>query len=647
MEYNLSDYGFFRVAVASPEMIVAGVRFNTEKICEAIDSALKNNCHFIVFPELCITGYTCGDLFFQKNLIDAALDSLKEIASCTYKTKSTVIVGAPIAKDGRLFDCAVFISNGEIKGIIPKTYLSNYNEYYEERWFTSEFYRDDDLISINGFDIPFGADLLFSNLSMKDCLIGIEICEDLWSVKPPSLDMALAGANVLLNLSASNEYLDKFKYRKDLVISQSGRCIAAYCYSSAGANESSTDLVFSGHSMIAENGSLLAESEKYQFNSQIIYSDIDVEKINNDRIRNKTYGKSLPANNYRIIEFNTPGLIVQKLLRTISDTPFIPKNINERAEKCKEIFDIQTTALAKRLRHIGCKDVIIGISGGLDSTLALLVCIKTYEKLNLLLNNIHAISMPGFGTSDRTKNNAAKIADYLKINFREIPINKAVELHFRDIGHNKDLHDIVYENAQARERTQILMDIANEVNGIVVGTGDLSEIALGWSTYNGDHISMYAVNCGVPKTLVNYIIEWCADELFAGDISKVLKDIISTPISPELLPSSDNEDSIQETEKAIGPYLLNDFFLYYFQRCNFSPNKIQFLAEICFRSIYSKEEIIGHLKIFYERFFKNQFKRTCIPDGPKVGTVALSPRGDWRMPSDSSYDTWLQSIENI
>lgn len=642
MERKLGNFGFFRVAVASPEHEVTAVDFNLKHIIILIDKALVQNCGLILFPELSITGYTCGDLFYSEKLICESLKAIEKIREYSKNKKIIIAVGSPIMVQGKLFNCGILIYDGELIGIVPKTFLPNTLEYYEKRWFSSEFDRQTEEININGKQIPFGADLLFSSEKNNDIIFGIEICEDLWAVKPPSSDMAAAGANILLNLSAGDEYLGKDFYRKQLVIGQSGRCLAAYIYSSAGPGESTTDLVFSGQCLIAENGILLTESNRFDFSSQLIIQDIDIERLNLERRRNNSFVSTRPEKYYRIINIDLPKLNAIDFLREISPTPFIPAKIETRSNSCREIFLIQSTALAKRLKFTGLKNAVLGISGGLDSTLALLVTVKAFEKLSLELNGIHALIMPGFGTTERTKSNAEKLAELLGVNKSIISITKSVLQHFKDIGHDINKFDIVYENSQARERTQILMDYANKVNGLVIGTGDLSELALGWCTYSGDHISNYGVNSGVPKTLVKYIIEWCAEVNFEGEISKTLKDICSTPISPELLPAGSEGEILQKTEESIGPYILHDFFLYYFVKWHFSPEKILLLAKTAFNGIYAEEEIKKWLKVFIKRFFEQQFKRSCLPDGVKVGTVSLSPRGDWRMPSDASNEIWLK-----
>ncbi len=654
MKKNLTSYGYLRVAAVTPEHKVASIEFNTEQIIKSFDKAVDDKCQLIVFPELSVTGYTCGDLFYQNTLLAGARKAINKIAKHTNKSKALVVAGAPIANNGKLFNCAVLLSDGRIIGIVPKTYLCNTNEYYEERWFSSEFDRTDDTIRWDDAEIPFGADLLFRLKDYNDSIIGIEICEDLWSVIPPSFHKALAGANVLLNLSAGDEVLGKAEYRRKLVESQSARCLAAYIYSGCGPGESSTDLVFSGHSIVAENGCILAESKRFEFGTQCLIMDIDVERLNDERIKNNSYANhnnlrteqcSVPTRNYRIIDLKIEKLKDEELRRYINPTPFIPIDSGKRDEVCKEIFSIQTTGLAKRLRHLNKPPIIIGLSGGLDSTLALIVAVKTYKTLNMNPAGIHALTMPGLGTGERTLANAQELGGLLGVTLKTIPINDATLKHFVDISHDVNIKDIVYENSQARERTQILMDYANERKGIVIGTGDLSELALGWSTYNGDHMSMYAVNSGVPKTLVKYIIEWISATEFHGDTSKVLNDICNTPISPELIPNESG--NMQDTEKTIGPFILHDFFLYYFVRYGYSPQKILFLAKKSHGTKYTEQELKQYLRIFLERFFNNQFKRSCMPDGIKVGTVSLSPRGDWRMPSDTENGLWINQINEV
>jgi NAD+ synthase (glutamine-hydrolysing) len=647
MVESLSSLGMVRIGVVAPELRVADVAFNEERICQAIEAAEAEGCRFLLFPELCVTGYTCGDLFFQPLLIERARQALLRIAQATVGRQATVVVGAPVAQGGRLFNCGVFIAAGRILGVIPKTFLPNAQEFYEERWFSSARDLAADVLLWDGQGIPFGPDLLFQAESMPDCLVGVEICEDVWSVDPPSGRMAMRGATLLLNLSASPELLGKAEYRRALVLSQSARCLAAYAYASAGPGESSTDLVYSGHSLIAENGLLLTETERFRFDTQVAVADIDIERLVAERRKNNTYGASRSDASFRIVSFSLPDAAAGRLRRPVSATPFVPSVENERAHRCQEIFSLQTTGLAKRLLHTGGTKAVLGISGGLDSTLALLVTTKAFDKLGLDHRGIVAVTMPGFGTTARTRGNAERLAQLLGVTLRIIPIDAAVRQHFADIGHSEEVHDVVFENSQARERTQILMDVANQVGGLVIGTGDLSELALGWCTYNADHMSMYGVNAGVPKTLVRYLVSWCAEAAFAGEIAAVLTDICATPVSPELLPPTDQGEIGQVTEDHIGPYLLHDFFLYHIVRLQFAPRKVLCLAGEAFSDEFSASEIQHWLEIFYQRFFSQQFKRSCLPDGPKVGSVALSPRGDWRMPSDASVALWLAELEQL
>lgn len=644
---TLSSLDMVRVGVVAPELRVADVAFNEERICQAIATADTQDCRFLLFPELCVTGYTCGDLFFQPLLIERARQALCRIALATAGNGATVVVGAPVAQGGRLFNCGIFIAAGRILGVVPKLYLPNTQEFYEERWFSSARDLVADTLEWDGEAIPIGPDLLFRAESLPDCLVGVEICEDVWSVEPPSGRMAMRGATLLLNLSASPETLGKEEYRRALVLSQSARCLAAYAYASAGPGESSTDLVYSGHSLIAENGQLLIETERFRFDSQIAVADIDVERLVGERRKNNTYGASRSDRSFRIVPFSLAETAARPLRRPVAATPFVPAVVAERAHRCREIFSLQTTGLAKRLMHTGGTKVVIGISGGLDSTLALLVATKAFDKLGLDHRGIVAVTMPGFGTTARTRDNAERLAQLLGVTLRIIPIDAAVRQHFADIGHPEDRHDIVFENAQARERTQILMDVANQVGGLVIGTGDLSELALGWCTYNADHMSMYGVNAGVPKTLVRYLVAWCAEAEFTGEAAEILNDICATPVSPELLPPTEAGEIGQVTEDHIGPYLLHDFFLYHVVRLQFAPRKVLRLAGEAFAGQFTMAEILRWLETFYRRFFSQQFKRSCLPDGPKVGSVVLSPRGDWRMPSDACVALWLEDLERL
>ncbi|SEA23678.1 NH(3)-dependent NAD(+) synthetase [Desulfuromusa kysingii] len=644
---NLVDYGLLRVAVATPEMKVADVAFNLAEIVKVARQAQQQQCQIVLFPELCLTGYTCADLFFQQQLQHKVVESLSQLAQFSAREQITLVVGAPVSVSGRLFNCAAFISGGKICGLVPKSFLPNSGEFYEQRWFSSASERSVDSILINSEAVPFGPDLLFQADDFPAAMIGIEICEDAWSVVPPSSSQALAGATLLLNLSASPEILGKHAYRRTLVASQSARCLAAYAYSSAGPNESSTDLVFSGHSLIAENGQILTETERFQFDSQIAWADIDLDRLLGERQRNNTFAAGDPELSFRVQPFQIHPLAVIGLCRPIVRTPFVPPNDVERAARCQEIFLLQTSGLMKRLRHTGSQKVVIGLSGGLDSTLALLVSVKAFDRLGLDRKGIIALTMPGFGTTERTRGNAEELAQQLAVTLKVVSIDQAVLQHFRDIEHDPNVHDITYENSQARERTQILMDVANQAGGLVIGTGDLSELALGWCTYNGDHMSMYAVNCGVPKTLVRYLVDWCSKEEFSGRISTILEDVCATPVSPELLPPDVDGNIDQLTEQVVGPYELHDFFLFQVVRMHFPPKKVLMLAAQAFADQYSRPELRKWLSQFYRRFFSQQFKRSCLPDGPKVGTVALSPRGDWRMPSDAAVTLWLEQLEGL
>ncbi len=643
--------GFVRIAAVTPHVRVADVAFNTQAICAALEQAAARGCRLALFPELCITGYSCADLFHQSLLVREAGAALRPIAQAADRAGIAAVVGLPVAVDGRLFNCAAFLCDGRVIGMTPKSFLPNTNEYYEQRWFSPAQQATRRSVALNGAEIPFGADLLFEAGNLPGCLIGIEICEDLWAVNPPSGDLALAGATVLLNPSASDELLGKAEYRRELVRQQSARCLAAYAYAAAGPGESTTDVVFGGHSMIAENGALLAEAERFRFDTQIILADVDVQRLAAERLRNSSFSAAGGAHGYRVLPFELPdppaGAEPADLLRPLAQTPFVPADLAQRAKHCREIFNIQSTGLAKRLKHIGVKTVTLGISGGLDSTLALLVTIKAFDVLGLDRAGIVAVTMPGFGTTARTRDNAQRLAAQLGVTLRVIPIADVVRQHFKDIGHDETIHDVTYENAQARERTQILMDLANKLGGLVVGTGDLSELALGWATFNGDHMSMYHVNAGVPKTLVRYLIEWAADAEFSGETSAILRDIIAMPITPELLPLGEGGALQQETEATIGPYVLHDFFLFYSLRYGFGPRKVFYLARRAFDGVYAPAEILRWMKVFYARFFSQQFKRSAMPDGPKVGTVALSPRGDWRMPSDASSALWMAELEAV
>ena len=643
----LRELGMIRVAAVSPALKVADVAFNLAAIEEATLQAADQGVQLLVFPELAMTGYSCGDLFYQQSLLEKVRDGLTTLTALSEQTGMILIVGAPVRQSGRLFNAAVVMSHGRICGVVPKTYLPNTQEFYEERWFSSAFDLVDDQLAWLDEAPPFGTDLLFDVDGMPDCLFGIEICEDAWVANPPSGAMAAAGATLLINLSASPEILGKCSYRRALVESQSARCLSAYLYASAGPGESSTDLVFSGHSLVAEYGQILAETERFQFASQMAVADIDVQRLVHERLRNNSYAASMTDQDFLLIPVEVTERQADDLLRPIARMPFVPTAQVERRQRCEEIFAIQTTGLMKRLMHTGSQKVVLGISGGLDSTLALLVTVKAFDRLKWSRNDILAVTMPGFGTTARTKGNAETLAAELGVDLRMISIDAAVNQHFADIGQDPDNHDITYENSQARERTQILMDLANQVGGLVVGTGDLSELALGWATYNGDHMSMYGVNSSVPKTLVRYLIEWCAEAEFCGQTAEVLHDVCATPVSPELLPPDEDGAISQKTEDHVGPYELHDFFLFQVVRNQFAPRKILDLACRAFAEDYSQAEILKWLQLFYHRFFAQQFKRSCLPDGPKVGSVSLSPRGDWRMPSDASANLWLAELDQV
>jgi NAD+ synthase (glutamine-hydrolysing) len=644
---DLTRYGLLRVAVATPELRVADVDFNLAQICALAEQAHEQQCALVVFPELCLTGYTCGDLFFQELLQQRAAAALLELAQWSATQEILVVVGVPVATGGRLYNCAALVAAGRVHGLVPKTHLPNCGEFYEQRWFHGARDCHTATLALGSHQVPLGNDLLFRIAGQPETLIGVEICEDLWAVTPPSADQALGGASLLLNLSASPELLGKHDYRRNLVASQSARCLAAYAYAAAGPHESTTDLVFSGHSLIAENGQVLAETERFSFSGQLAVADVDLARLQSERQRNRPFGNAAAARSFRLIEVPLVQPPVAALLRPIARTPFVPPHDDERRARCREIFQIQTSGLVKRLHHTGARSVVVGISGGLDSTLALLVAVKAFDLAGLDRRGLVTVTMPGFGTTRRTRTNAEQLAEQLGTGLRVIPITAAVEQHFRDIGHPADQHDVTYENSQARERTQILMDIANQVAGLVIGTGDLSELALGWCTYNGDHMSMYGVNSGVPKTLVRYLVQWCAEEEFSGATAAILHDICATPISPELLPPTAAGDIEQLTEEVVGPYLLHDFFLYQMVRMHYPPAKILLFARQAFADEYSARQLTDWLRQFYRRFFSQQFKRSCLPDGPKVGSVALSPRGDWRMPSDAAVSLWLAQLEGL
>lgn len=622
--------GFVRVAAAVPDLRVADCNYNAEQMALLIKKAEQEKVQVICFPELSVTGYTCADLFFQQQLLRDAEKAIQQLQELSFSTTAVIIAGMPVQSGSQLFNAAVVMQGGHIVGVVPKTHLPNNNEFYEKRWFTSSSESTIQSIRIAGKEVPFGTNLLFSDNKFS---FAIELCEDLWVPIPPSSQHALHGADIIFNLSATNELIGKHQYLRGLIEQQSARCIAGYVYASAGAGESTTDVVYAGNGLIAENGKMIASSERFSMEPQLIVSDIDVERLQADRLRNTNYSNSRSSAIYRTIQLEDAHFSNFELKRKFDKHPFVP-SLTHRDASCEEIFSIQVGGLAKRWKHTRAHSVVVGISGGLDSTLALLVCVKTADKLGLDRKQIIGITMPGFGTTDRTYQNAVNLMKALGISMLEISIKDACIQHFKDINHDPKVHDVTYENTQARERTQILMDIANKHNGLVIGTGDLSESALGWATYNGDHMSMYAVNSGVPKTLVRYLVDWAAHQLDKTS-EEILKDVLDTPVSPELLPADENGEIAQKTEDIVGPYELHDFYLYYMVRFGFSPEKILYLAKNAFADTYSDEIIEKWLKTFLRRFFQQQFKRSCIPDGPKVGSINLSPRGDWRMPSDA------------
>lgn len=645
----MQNHGFARVAAASPELKVADCVFNSEQIIEVINNAAAQEVEYLVLPELCITGYTCADLFLQPKLLDAATEALLRITAATAEHTMIVIAGLPISIKSRLFNCAAVIQQGHILGIVVKTCIPGYSEFYEPRWFAGAEELEVAELRIGGATVPVGNDLIFACESNGNISFGVEICEDLWVPVPPSSLLAQAGATLLFNPSASNELVGKADYRRQLVGSQSASCVAGYVYAGCNTGESTTDVVFGGHSLIAENGQLLAESERFTHESRMITADIDLPRIQYSRTVMGTFRAGKGGRNYRELLYASPVSenTQRELKRTVGVNPFVPGNPLQRDERCQEILSIQTSGLMKRIRHIGTKQAVIGISGGLDSTLALLVAVRAMELLGRPASDVLAVTMPGFGTTNRTYDNAVGLIKALGASLQVVDIKAACLQHFEDIGHDKDVHDLTYENVQARERTQILMDLANKNGGIVIGTGDLSELALGWCTYNGDHMSMYSVNSGIPKTLIQYVVAWYADHEADETVNKFLYSIIETGISPELLPPSATGEIVQLTENILGPYIVHDFFLYYMLRTGASPGKMLYLAQHAFGNAYPKEQLTAWLKVFITRFFTQQFKRSCLPDGPKVGTVSLSPRGDWRMPSDASAALWLREIEEL
>lgn len=630
------NYGMFRVASASLKIKVANPSYNASEIKNVIDAALKKHVRLLVTPELSITGYTCADLFFSDDLYNQALASLHDIVSYTKDENIVVVVGMPVRFYNSLYNCAVVIFNGEIKGVVPKANIPNYSEFYEKRWFASgKQFESCKPINLAGYETKIGNQIFDLG---GGAVLGIEICEDLWVSNPPSSELCLHGANIIVNPSASDEYVSKAKYRYNLVSNQSARCMCSYIYSSAGVTESTTDLVFSGATLICENGTMLACGKRFSRENEIIIADVDIEKLNTIRQKDTSFNNI--SNEIGFSRINVYNEKNDLKFRYVDAYPFIPSNKDEIKERCEEIFAIQSSGLAKRLEHVSSQGCVIGISGGLDSTLALLVSVEAMKLLNKPVENILGITMPGFGTTDRTYNNAIMLMKSLGVTIKEISIKDACLQHFSDIGHDEGTKDITYENTQARERTQILFDMANKHNCLLVGTGDLSELAMGWCTYNGDHMSMYAVNCSVPKTLVRYLVDYVASISDKGT-AEILYDILDTPVSPELLPPDSNGQIAQKTEDNIGPYELHDFFLYNFVRFGFGKEKLSALAEKAFANTYDRKTIDKWLKVFLKRFFISQFKRSCIPDGPKVGSVSLSPRGDWRMPSDADMRSFV------
>ena len=634
--------GFIKVAAGTPDIRVVDCEYNRAEITALIDKAHAAGVRILALPELCITGYTCQDLFFQQALLDGALNALREITEHTAGSDMLISVGCPLRFRGELYNCAVVLKDGKILGVVPKKFLPNYNEFYEKRHFTAAPEGQFD-IELFGESVPFGLGLLFECRTMPELVFAAELCEDLWAAEPPSISLALGGATIIANLSASNETIGKDMYRRELVNSQSARLLCGYVYASAGSGESTQDLVFGGHDIIAENGIILAESKLYS--TGLTVTEIDVQKLASERRRNTSFTGGIRPG-MRRIPFDME-VRPTELTRIVRRTPFVPNTAAETDKRCEDILTMQAHGLEKRIRHTNAKTLVIGISGGLDSTLALLVCVEAMKLLGRPASDILAVTMPCFGTTKRTRSNAERLCELLGTQLRIIDIAASVKQHFRDIGHDESNHNVVYENGQARERTKILMDLANAENGMVVGTGDLSELALGWATYNGDHISMYGVNASVPKTLVRHIVKYYAGTVENAELREVLMSIFDTPVSPELLPADENGNIAQITEDLVGPYELHDFFLYNGIRWCFPPKKVFRLAEYAFAGSYDRETILKWLRTFYRRFFSQQFKRSCLPDGVKVGSVTLSPRGDWRMPSDASPALWLKELEEL
>ena len=634
------EQGFIKAGAGTPKVRVADCAYNAGQIIQVIRQMGEEQAKIIVLPELCITAYTCGDLFWQERLLEEAKGQLLRIARETRDVEALVFVGFPLEYESKLYNVAAVLDQGSILGMVPKVHIPNYNEFYEARYFTSG--RDvEGVIELGGHEIPFSPEQIFVCEQMPKLKVGVEICEDLWAADPPSNRLALQGANVIVNLSASDELAGKADYRRDLVRGQSARSLCAYIYSSAGEGESTQDVVYSGHSLIGENGVILAESRRFQ--NDIIYADLDIFRLEGERRRMSTFQ---PEGRYHEKVPFSLRLQETVLDRVFSPDPFVPEDRGDRSQRCDEILDIQAMGLKQRLEHTGCRWAVLGLSGGLDSTLALLVTARAFDRCKIPRENIMTVTMPCFGTTDRTYQNACNLSRCMGTTLREVDIKEAVTIHFRDIGQDPGKHDLTYENSQARERTQVLMDLANQKGGMVIGTGDLSELALGWATYNGDHMSMYGVNSSIPKTLVRYLVDHYADTCGDAALTEILKDVLDTPVSPELLPPTDGTIS-QKTEDLVGPYRLHDFFLYYMLRWGYPPRKIYRVACLAFEGIY-EEEIIRHwLSVFYKRFFAQQFKRSCLPDGPKVGSVAVSPRGDLRMPSDACGAAWLKELAEV
>ncbi len=637
----MNKYGYLKVAASVPELKVANVTFNTEEIIKEINALAKEKVKIVTFPELSITGYTCADLFYQQILLDEALKGLEKIVNETKNLDIISIVGLPMYVDNNLLNVAAVVSEGKVLGIIPKTYIPNYGEFYEKRWFSSSLTLKTKEINLFSDKVLIGTDLIFVDKNNREVAFGIEICEDLWRVKNPSNDAVLNGATIIFNLSASNEVIGKYEYRKNLIRMTSAKLECAYVYASSGINESTTDLAFPGFATIYELGTSLGETPRFEFTTQHLITDIDILKIKNERIKTSNFMDDADYKEYRQVEIEIKNCS-EALTRTYKQYPFVPSNEALRNDRCSEIINIQASSLAKRLKHLNNPKCVIGISGGLDSTLAFLVIIAAFKKLGIDNKNLIGVTMPGFGTTGRTYNNSIKLMNSFGATVKEINIADACLQHFKDIALDENDRSITYENTQARERTQILMDIANKENGIVIGTGDLSELALGWCTYNGDHMSMYAVNTSIPKTLVSYLVKYFALNEENKECQKTIEDILATPISPELLPPDKNGKIEQKTENIVGPYILHDFYLYHFLRNNFTPEKIKYIAISTFKDMYSEEEIKKWLNFFIKKFFAQQFKRSCLPDGPKVGTISLSPRGDLRMPSDADNSIWLK-----